>query len=102
MGATIEIPDLRRDNEEFQARFWSGVAEETTKVLRNKNSLWPVDTGFSKSRFLAEETGKAEVTATNTADYAEYVERRGRPAFSTIKKNLNKIIAAARKQASDG
>ena len=94
------VPNLNRLGEEFKARFDAEAAVGITDVLRSSSSVWPVKTGFSKGRFIAEDDTAGNILVFNTATYAAWLEYgRNSPhrgaALRTIERNLDRIIKAA-------
>ena len=75
----LELGDLEQvhiEIEKEQARIPAELAQETERVLRRRNTLWPQDTGHSRDRFRAEDDHSGDVVVTNTASYAPAVNNR--------------------------
>ena len=107
MTVDIRTPDgrsdlelyIRRAGEEIKARYFSGLAQEITRILRRKKAnIWPIRTGNSKDRFQAEAPELLDdVLVLNTAPYARYVNNRkqypsGRsnPNYQAAQRTINK------------
>lgn len=56
------------------------IATETTAAVKRIQARWPVDTGFSRSRWRRLKYGPLQYAIVNDASYAEYVHRKGQTA----------------------
>lgn len=101
MPVDIRTPDgrddldgfVRRNAEEARARYFSGLAQEITRVLRRKRAnIWPIRTGNSKDRFQAEAPELVDdVLVLNTAPYARFVNNRRK--YPSGRSNPNYLAA---------
>lgn len=100
-------------SEAFRERFRAELAFEIERVLRRtRGTLWPIDTGFSRDRFRAEDDAKHDVIILNTAKYAKAVNNRkyyprggSNPNYQagqrTVRKHWRVIRARALRRATD-
>lgn len=94
-------------SEQAKARFDATFAIEVTDALKAPGSLWPVLTGFSKDRFIAEDDTQGNILVFNTAHYARWLEygrkspHRG-SARRTINAAMAQILNASWKEANNG
>lgn len=64
------------------------TAAEIAEQMRAGDSEWPVDTGYSRDRWRATESG-----ISNDADYAEIAEERaGNPALRFVQRQAQRVI----------
>ena len=64
------------------------IASELADELVGGRSAWPVDTGYSRSRWRSTEDG-----IQNDASYAEIVElRAGEPALDYVRDNTQRVV----------
>ena len=83
---------VREEVEDYSGALVSGIAQESTDVLRNRRrSLWPIDTGNSIRGWLVEEAptafGGHELLGLNDQPYARPVNNRER--YSSGRRNPN-------------
>ena len=82
----------------FRRRADDCLPTAVERLLRGPRSLWPVDTGYSKSRFRARRSGPGHIEVSNDAPYAAFLEfsprskHRGK-ARKTLDRHLDDVFA---------